>query len=208
MLLIDAEDDGLLEAVAALLEELGDLLGDQLGAVVEDQRAVEILLVVDAVLDLVALAVEFALLRPIALHVAVDMDLDHLVGREEAVADALLQRVGVDRLAEVVDVGDVFGLLRRGGQADLGGGGEVVEDLAPGGILGRAAAVALVDDDQVEEAGRELAEQLLPFLRAGDRLIEAEVDLVGRCRCGASCRGRWSVRLRCRPRARWSWRRC
>ena len=57
---IDAEDDGLLEAVAAFLEELGDLLGDQLGALVDDQRAVEVLLVVDAVLDLVAVAVELA----------------------------------------------------------------------------------------------------------------------------------------------------
>ena len=54
VLLIDAEDDGLLEAVAALLQELGDLLGDQLGAVVEHQRAVEVLGVVDAVLDLLA----------------------------------------------------------------------------------------------------------------------------------------------------------
>ena len=102
-----------------------------------------------------------------------------LVGREEAVLDALLERVGVDRLAEVVDVGDVFGFLRRGGEADLRGGGEVVEDLAPGGILGGAAAVALVDDDQVEEAGRELAEELLALLRAGDGLVEAEIDLVG-----------------------------
>ena len=66
------------------------LLGDQLGAVVDHQRAVEVLLVVDAVLDLVALAVELALLGPVAFHVHVDMDLDDLVGREEAVADALL----------------------------------------------------------------------------------------------------------------------
>ena len=72
-----------------------------------------------------------------------------------------------------------FGFLRRGGQADLRGAGKVVEDLAPGGVLGRAAAVALVDDDEVEEAGRELAEELLPLLRAGDGLIEAEIDLVG-----------------------------
>ena len=41
------------------------------------------------------------------------------------------------------------------------------------------AAMALVDHDQVEKAGRELAEQLLPLLRAGDRLIKAEIDLVG-----------------------------
>jgi hypothetical protein len=58
VLLIDAEDDGLLEAVAAFLQEVGDLLCDELGAVVDDQRAVEILGVVDAVLDLLAVAVE------------------------------------------------------------------------------------------------------------------------------------------------------
>ena len=89
MFLIHAEDDGLLETVAAFLQELGDLLRDELGAVVEHQRSVEILGVVDAVLDLLALAIELALLRPVAFHVAVDMDLDDLVGREEAVADAL-----------------------------------------------------------------------------------------------------------------------
>src|SRR3954462_4083170 len=38
--------------------------------------------------------------------------------------------------------------------------------------------MALVNHDQVEEAGRELAEQLLPLLRSGDGLIEAEIDLV------------------------------
>ena len=54
-----------------------------------------------------------------------------------------------------------------------------VEDFPPGGIRSGAAAVALVDDDQVEEAGRELAEQLLPLFRAGDRLVQAQVDLVG-----------------------------
>ena len=179
MLLIDAEHDGLLEAVAAFLQELGDLFGDELGAVVQHQRAVEILGVVDAVLDLLAFAVELALSGPVAFHVAVDMDLDHLVGREEAVADALLQRIGENRLAEIVDVGDVFGLLRRGGHADLRGSREIFEDFPPGRILGGAAAMALVDHDQVEEAGRELAEQLLPLLRAGDRLIEAEIDLEG-----------------------------
>src|SRR6266403_3378040 len=61
----------------------------------------------------------------------------------------------------------------------LGGRGEIFEDFPPRRILGRAAAMALVDHDQVEEAGRELAEQLLPLLRAGDRLIKAEIDLVG-----------------------------
>jgi hypothetical protein len=75
--------------------------------------------------------------------------LDDLVGGEKAVADALFEGVGEDRLAEVVDVGDVLGLLGRGGQPDLGGGREVLQDLAPGGVLGGAAAVALVDDNHL-----------------------------------------------------------
>ena len=61
--LIDAEHDGLLEAVAAFLQELGDLFRREHCAVVEHERAVEILGVVDAVLDLIAVAVELAELR-------------------------------------------------------------------------------------------------------------------------------------------------
>ena len=79
-----------------------------------------------------------------------------------------------------MDVGNVTGFLGCGGQADLCGRGEVFQDFPPGRILGGAAAVAFVDHDQVEEAGREFTENLLVFLRPGDRLIEAEVDLVGR----------------------------
>ena len=144
-------------------------------------------------------------LGAVAFHVHVEMHFDDLVGGEEAVANALLERIGVDRLAEVMDVGDVFGFLGRGGEADLGGGREVFEDLAPGGILGGAAAVALVDDDQVEEAGRELAEDLLPFFRAGDGLVQAEIDFVGGVDAALLVDGGRQLDCRCRPHARWSW---
>ena len=40
---------------------------------------------------------------------------------------------------------------------------KIVEDLSPCGILSGAAAMALVDDDQVEEIRGELALDLLPF---------------------------------------------
>ncbi len=176
---IHTEDDGFLEAVAAFFEELGHLPGDTLGALVDDQITVEVLLVVDAVFDLVAVLVGFALLRAVALDIDIEVDLDHLVGREEAVADAFLQRVAVHGFAEVVDIGDVFRLLRRGGEADLGGGGEVVEDLPPGGILCRAAPVTFVDDDEVEKVAGELPVELLAFLGAGDGLVECKVNLVG-----------------------------
>ena len=107
------------------------------------------------------------------------MDLDHLVGRQKTVADALLQRVGVNRLAEIIDIGGVVVSLGVAVMPICVADGEMLQDFAPGRILGGAAAMAFVDDDQVEEAGRELAEELLPLLRPGDRLIEAEIDLVG-----------------------------
>ena len=154
---VHTEDDGFLEAVAAFLEELGHLPGDTLGALVDDQIPVEVLLVVNAVLDLVAVLVGLPLFGAVALDIDIEVDLHHLVGRKEAVADAFLQRVGVNRFAEVVDIGDVFRLLRRGGEADLGGGREIVENLPPGGILGRAAAVTFVDHDEVEKIRRKLA---------------------------------------------------
>jgi hypothetical protein len=65
------------------------------------KRTVEILDVVDAVLDLLAFSIELAPFGPVAFHVAIDMNLNHLVRREESVADALSQRIGVNRRAKI-----------------------------------------------------------------------------------------------------------
>jgi hypothetical protein len=85
-------------------------------------------------------------------------DLLHLERRQEAVVDAVLERVDVDRLAEVGVGVHVVLALGRGGQAELHGGREVVQDAAPVALVVRAAAMALVDDDEVEEVRRILAE--------------------------------------------------
>ena len=162
---VDAEDDRFLEAVAAFFQEFRDLPGHQLGAFVKNQRAVEVAGVVDAVLDLVAVAVELPLLGTVALHVAIDMDSDDLVGGQEAILDALLQGIGVDGLAKVVDVGNVVGFPGRGGHTDLRGRREILQNLPPGGIFRGAAAMALVDHDEIEEAARELAKNLLVLFR-------------------------------------------
>ncbi len=53
---IFAEDDGFVEAVGPA-QEFTDLMGDQLGALLQHQGFVEILLVVDAVFDLVAVLI-------------------------------------------------------------------------------------------------------------------------------------------------------
>ena len=62
MLLIDAEHDGFLEAVAALFKKLDHLPTCQLRPVVEDQRPVKKSpSVVDPVLDFIALAIKLSL---------------------------------------------------------------------------------------------------------------------------------------------------
>jgi hypothetical protein len=48
----------------------------------------------------------------------------------------------------------------------------MVENFPPCRVLSRAAAMAFVDNDQIEEAGRELAIELLVLLRPRNRLIE------------------------------------
>ena len=73
----------------------------------------------------------------------IDVDFDHLVGSQKAVADPLLERVGEDWLAKIVDVGDVFGLPRGSSEADLGRTAEVSKNFAPRRFLGGTASVAL-----------------------------------------------------------------
>ena len=122
MFLIHAKDDGFLEAIAAFLEEIRDFFRDELGAVVDNERAVEIPRVVDAVLDLIAVPVHITPLRSIAMHIYIDMDLDHLVWRQEAVLDALPEGVGVNRRPEIMNIGNVLRFLGRGSESDLGSG--------------------------------------------------------------------------------------
>ena len=100
MLLVDAEDDGLVEAVG-LLEEVREVLRDGLGARAQRETALEVRRVIFLVGNLAAQLVEFALGRPPAGRVRGCDDAMHAVGREEAVVDALAQAVLVDRVAEI-----------------------------------------------------------------------------------------------------------
>ena len=154
-----------------------------MGAGVDDQCPVEILDVVDAVVNQQATPVHFAQLWPPAVDIHVQVHPDHLVRGQEPVADALLERIGVDRRAEVMNVGDVFGFLGGGGQADLRCRLEMVQNFAPRRVVGRTATVALVDDDQVEEVGRQLTEDLLSLFRSCEGLVQPEVNFI--CRINA-----------------------
>ena len=155
VLFVHAEHDGLLEPVAALLEKLSDLLGHQLGAVIDHQCPVEVLGIVNAVFDFVAIAVDLTFFRPVPLDVPVNMDLDHLIGRKKAVADSLPQGIGEDGLAEVMRVRNVFSFLRGSSQTDLGGRREMLQNFAPCGVVSGTSPMTLVDDDQVEKSRRD-----------------------------------------------------
>src|SRR5262249_17204304 len=129
--------------------------------------------------DLVALLVGFARPGAIALYIHVQMHLDNLVRSQETIADALLERIGIHWRAKVVDVGNVGSFSGCGGQADRRCRSKIVKNFPPGGILSGAVAVTLVDHDQIEKAGGEVAKELLPLFWSRNGLIEPEVDFVG-----------------------------
>jgi hypothetical protein len=128
--LIDAEDDGFREAVG-LVHEVGEVAGDDLGAGAQQDDAFEIGGVVFVVRDRAAVAVEFVPGRPPARGVPLGDDAVDAVGRKEAIGDALAEGVGINGIAEV-EVGVAVFLAQWGGRhAELIGGLEPIEDLAP-----------------------------------------------------------------------------
>ena len=176
VLLVDAEDDRLAVAVGAR-QVVGEVARHRLRAGAQRHHALEVGGRVLLVGDRVAVAVELALARAPAGGVPLGDNTVHTVRGEEAVVDALPQAVGVDRCAEVGVGIDVVLALRRRRHADLVGGREVLEDLAPVALVLGTAAVTLIDDHEVEEVGRVLAVEPGPSLVTGDRLVDGEVHL-------------------------------
>ena len=154
--------------------------GHQFGALIQDQDSVHVFLVVGAVLDALAQVFDHARRRGPAVDVFVDIDANHFIRGEETVFNPLLEAVGINRLAKIGEVGNVFGFLGRGGHAEMDGAGEVIEDFTPCRIFGGAATMALVDNDQVEKIGRDISEYFIFFGWAGDGLIERQVNFIGR----------------------------
>ena len=114
MIDVVTEDDGFIHRVGAL-EVIGNGFRHQFGALINHHRAVKIFLVVDAVVDQLAVFIRLAFGRAPALEIDVDVDAHHFVGGKEAVFDAFFERVDIHRVAEVIGAGDFMGLFRRGG---------------------------------------------------------------------------------------------
>ena len=157
---------------------LGDAPGHLAGAVEEDEARIVIAVRVEPVRDELACEVALSFFRAPAVA-DIGADLENAERREVAVLDAGIQAVRIEGLAEVVDIGDVAGLLRRGGHADLGGAAEVVEDAPPAAVLLGGAAVAFVDDDEVEEIRPEEVAEVLLVVIAHELLVQGEIHLIG-----------------------------
>ena len=163
-----AEDDGLVVAVGRLAGTRRSARRPASCAARGPDVAVEVPLVVDRGPRSrwpMSSALPFS--RPPAEQVLVEVDADDLVGGEEAVLDALLERVGVDRVAEVVDVGDVlrspsaWPSCRSGWRRRSSRGSRARR--SPRAALPRWHSSI---DDQVEEVRRELLVDVLVFLGA------------------------------------------
>ena len=172
--LIDAEHQRLGEAIGAF-EQIGQVAGHGPGAGTQCNDALEVLGLVFVVGHLAAKAVELVLAGPPARCVHGGDDAVHAVGCKKAVLYALTQAVGIDGVAEVFVAVARFFAQRGGRHAELHGGREIVEHRAPRAFIAAGAAMALVDDDEVEKIRAVLAEHVGGGGRK--RLIDAEIHV-------------------------------
>ena len=149
--LVRAEDEGLFVGMDLGQENLDALFL----AFLDLQNAVEIgLFVTLAGFDL---ALHHGVVGCINVFVESCCDLLQAKWRQKSIVDAVLERVNIDRIAEVGVGVHIVLAPWRGGETELHGGREVVEDSAPVALVVRPAAMALVDDDEVEKIWRVVA---------------------------------------------------
>ena len=122
--------------------------------------------------------IKHALVRAPAGKIFIQIDTYNFVGSEKAVINALTQRVGVNRYAKVIDIRNLFGFSRGGGQSNLRRSRKVFKNFTPCGICCRAAAMAFVDHNQVKEVTAELLVDVAFLLCASDGLIQGEVYFI------------------------------
>lgn len=176
MFLVDAEDDRLCKSVSAL-HKVGEVLSYRLRSGSKHNDSLEVSGLILLVGDLAAIAIHLALARSPAGRIDICYNAMHTIRSEEAVFNSLLETVGVDRVAEVAVGITVVFAQRCGGHAELVRRFEVLEDLTPVALVTRASAVALINDDEVEEVGRKAFVQAWSAFVFCDRLVDCEVHL-------------------------------
>ena len=135
------------------------MFGDGLRTRAKRNHALEIPSLVFVIRNSTPIPVAILLAWPPASSVPLRDDAVDAVGREESVLNSLSKAVFIDRITKIdIRVARLVAQRRRR-HAELVGRLKVGEDLTPGAVLTRAAAVALVHDDQVEEVRCEGVEE-------------------------------------------------
>ena len=148
------------------------------GAFWEHNCFIKIFLVVDPVVNQVAVVVHHSCFRAPTLKIMVQIDTDHFEWRQETVIYALFQRVFVNRLTEISDVGNIFCFLRCGSHADLYGRIKIFEYDTPSSVIGGTSTMALINDDQVKEVSWKLVVDRFTIFSTHDGLIQPEINLI------------------------------
>jgi hypothetical protein len=141
---------------SVFFRKISQMPGDGLRACAQGDAALKIASGINLVRNLASVAVEVVLAGPPAGGIPLRDDAMHAIRRKEAVVNALLEAVLIDRVAEIQVGVAVVLALRCSSHAELVGRLEIFEDFAPVGIVLGAAAMAFVHNNQVKEIRSEL----------------------------------------------------
>ena len=164
MIDIFAKDDGLGKAVGCL-EKLRDLFGNKGGTLFENQIPIIVAYIVFTVFDNLPVLVGLPV-KGTPANIPIKSYSNDLVRRKVTIGNSLAQRVNINWLAKVFDVGNILGFLGRSGKAYLSGTGEVFENFTPCSIISGTSPMTLIDNNQIEKVWGKLSVNILLYFGA------------------------------------------
>lgn len=176
VLLVDAEDDGLGEAVG-LGHEAREMSRNCLRSRPQRHDPLEVPRGVFGVGDFTPISIKFTPRRSPSGSVVVRDDAMDAIRGQEAVRDALREAVLIERIAEIVVGVDVILSPRRRCHPDLGRRLEPFEDFPPVAVVASTAAMTFVNDDEIKEIARILAIKAGTVLVTRDGLVDREIHV-------------------------------
>ena len=105
-------------------------------------------------------------------------DIDDLEGSKKSILYAFLQAIGINGIAKVVNVGNVFSFFRCGCHTNLCGGFEIFQNHAPAAFFLCGASMTLIYNDQVEEVRLEQLAEMFFALVTNQLLIQRKINLM------------------------------
>ena len=119
MILVSAKNDSLLHPSSAL-QIFGNLSCDFVCSIFNDDIVIEITVSINAIFDYITELIALSITRPPPFR-NVGLNIDDFERREKAVFDSFTQTIRINRLSEIIDIGNVLGFLRCRRHADLSG---------------------------------------------------------------------------------------